>query len=54
MKLSNEQQLVANRLRASTGHFSSRLCFCCNKPKSQMGGQIDKRTRQWVCVECKK
>ncbi len=54
MILSNEQKLMANKLRHNSGHYSSRMCFSCNKGKSQMGGGIDKKTRQWVCVECKK
>jgi hypothetical protein len=54
VKLSNEQKLVSNKLLGGIGHYSSRLCFCCNRPKSQAGGQTDKRTRQWVCMECKK
>jgi transposase len=54
MILSNEQKAMANKLRHNSGHYSSRMCFSCNKGKSQMGGGIDKKTRQWVCVECKK
>lgn len=31
---------------------ATRMCFKCGRPRPQLGGRIDRRTRQWICKEC--
>jgi|GEM_PF-4192152 len=45
---------AANGIGSPFAHGrNSRHCFRCNKWRPQAGGEICKRTRQWVCACCK-
>lgn len=44
--------LTHKRIAKGVGHFVTRMCFTCNKPKSEHGGAINKRTRMWSCIAC--
>lgn len=51
-RYSDVKDLTEKRNAPSPGAALRRLCWACNKPKSDLGGKTDKRTRAWHCAGC--
>jgi hypothetical protein len=51
---SEDRQGRPDRVMTSpgVGHNAQRLCWSCNKPKSQDGGRYVSRLRLWHCASC--
>jgi len=46
------KDVSAQQRTAGPGLSVIRMCSKCNQPKPQLGGSLNRRTRQWVCVGC--
>lgn len=51
-RLSAVADLTHKQSKSGDGHNILRMCFTCNKPKTELGGAIHKRTRMWSCAAC--
>jgi len=37
---------------AGPGYPRNRMCWGCSKPRADLGGKTDRRTRLWTCAGC--
>lgn len=51
-RLSKVKDLTAIRTAPGVGMNIRKMCFTCNKPRSDAGGRWNKRTKMWSCAAC--
>ena len=51
-RYSNVRDLTVSKAKCSPGVTTRRMCWGCSKPRLEIGGKVNPRTRMWSCASC--